>query len=125
MVQFAAHGTVVGKSAEVSRDAGRAHLSTIPGGVASLFGIGVDGGVVRGVLVPGICHGGLDEGRAARLGCRAIVLRALWVSAPLSGARWDFQHPGHWHSVRNGANRVRWIASRDAMAFCRGRGGRS
>ncbi len=35
------------------------------------------------------------------------------------------EHTGHWHSIRNGANRVRWVGSGDGLAFCRGCGGGS
>jgi 16S rRNA (guanine527-N7)-methyltransferase len=125
MAQFAPDGAVVGEGARVHEGARGADLAAIECGVASLFCLGIDSGIVRGVFVPGLCHGGLDPGGAACLGRSAIVLCFLWVSTPLSRARWTCEHTGHRHSVRNGANRVRWIGSRNALAFCGGCGGGS
>jgi hypothetical protein len=125
MVQFTADGAIFGEGTGVYASPRRADSAAIAAGVRSLLGFGGDGGRLRGIPVSRICHGGLDPSWASRLERGATILSALWFSASLPGARWVVEHTGHRHSVRNGANRVRWAVSGSSMAFCGGRGGGS
>src|SRR5580704_13133833 len=125
MVQFAPRRPDSRKVAGVYESARGADPASIAGGAACLSGIGYHRRGLRGVLVPGFRDGGFGSGWACRLGGGASFLRSFWFSTPLPGARWAVEHTGHWHSVRNGANRVRWDCSRNALAFCGGRRGRS
>ncbi len=125
MVQSTADGTIFGEGPGIYAGARRANSATIPAGARSILGFGSDGGRLRGIPVSRICHGGIDPRGASRLERGPTIFYSLWVSAPLPGARWVVKHTGHWHSVRNGANRVRWVGSSDGMAFCSGCGGGS
>ncbi len=125
MAQFAADGAVVGEGPGVHARTRREDSAAIASGVGSLLGVGSDRRIVRGIPVPWVCHGGIDARRVARLGRGAIVLCSFWVGTPLPGERWAGEHTGHWHSVRDSANRVRWGSSRNVMAYCSGCSGGS
>ena len=125
MAQFEADGTIGGKGEGVHACARREDFATIAARAGSLLGFGGDGGRLRGIPVPRLCDGGLDQGGTSGLERGATILCSLWVSAPLPRARWVVKHTGHRHSIRNGANRVRWVGSGSGLAFCGGCSGRS
>src|SRR5580704_3008023 len=125
MVQFTADGAIFGEGPGVYAGARRTDSAAISPGAGSLPGAGGDGGRLRGIPLSRICHGGLDPSGTSRLERGATILYFLWLSASLPGARWVVKHTGHRHSVRNGANRVRWVGSGNDLAFCGGCGGRN
>ena len=118
-------GRTSGEVAELHPGARLPDSAAIGGRVSSLPGAGGYGGAVRGVSLPGICDGGVDASGTACLGRRAPVLSSLWDGAPLPRPQRACKHTAYRHSIRNGANRVRWDDSGNALAYSGGCGGGS
>src|SRR5690348_2386180 len=116
MAQSAANRKVFRESAQSPARTRRANPAAIEGGIPSLLGIGAYGGLMRGISISRICDGRPHAGGAARLGSGAALLHSVCAGSSLPGARWACEHTGHRRSVRNSANRVRWLGSGDLLA---------
>src|SRR5713101_2801892 len=124
MAEPATHGALDEPTARAASGFGGTHSSAKHEGVSSLSCIGSYRGIMRGILVPGICDGSNFASRLADCSGDFVIFYSLWTGTFISGPSRFCEHHGSGAFVRDFTCGAWQLDARDCLARGRRYSGR-